>query len=78
MKTRVVTRHRDAGAVVHWLITNVGEVAAANPYIYWRGQGWNMRSWHVAYPANPEYNDHGWSIEFDREEDAVLFKLRWS
>lgn len=76
--TTVTTTYKNSSDLVHWLQENVGPVLNCQPIIFWHGQGWHMRNYYVAYPDNPEYNDHGWSVEFDKEEDAVLFKLRWA
>ena len=78
MSVTVTTTHKNFSAVVEWLQENVGPVLNCQPIIFWHGQGWHMRSYHVFVIEPKVHREHGWSVEFDREEDAVLFKLRWA
>lgn len=78
MSVTVTTTHKNSGDIVHWLQENVGPVLHSKPLIYWHGASWHMRSYYVTNITTGPYRDHGWSVEFDREEDAVLFKLRWA
>ena len=70
MKTKIVLRG-DWAMMIHLLQKNVGKLLHSQPTVMWHGDGWHMTSVrnHDGWPA--------FKIEFDKEEDATIFMLKW-
>ena len=74
---KIYTLYKNSADIVHWLQENVGPVLHSQPIIFWHGDGWHMRSYHINYSDSSKKNDHGWCIEVDDKKKAVLCSLRW-
>lgn len=66
----------DLQAAVHWLSINVGELLVQSPYSNWGGRGWRAKTVYRFDHQNGS-TKKDFVVEFDSEEFALLFKLRW-
>ena len=62
--------------VLQWLQDNVGPMLHYKPVIFWHGQGWHLKTSYDVAPRG-QIGRHFCIVEFEDEQTAAWFSLRW-